>query len=53
MEQQVDLDDARIYQILGLSGELKKVVKEKYYEMGGDDNPNSINSIERSILDVG
>jgi hypothetical protein len=53
MEQQVDLDDARIYQILGLSGELKKVVKEKYYEMGGDQNPNSINSIERSILDIG
>lgn len=53
MEQQVDLDDARIYQILGLSGELKKVVKEKYYEMGGDDNPYSINSIERSILDIG
>lgn len=53
MEQQVDLDDARIYQILGLSAELKKVVKEKYYEMGGDDNPYSINSIEKSILDVG
>lgn len=53
MEQQVDLDDSRIYQILGLSGELKKIVKEKYYEMGGDNNPYSINSIERSILDIG
>ena len=53
MEQQVDLDDARIYQILGLSGELKKIVQDKYNMMGGDNNPYSINSIERSILDVG
>lgn len=53
MEQQVDLDDSRIYRSLGLGGELKKIVQDKYNMMGGDNNPYSINSIERSILDVG
>ena len=52
-EQQVDLDDARIYKALGLSQELKDIVLKKYNMMGGDQNPHSINSIERSILDVG
>lgn len=53
MEQQVDLDDSRIYGSLGLGGELKKIIQDKYNMMGGDDNPYSINSIEKSILDVG
>jgi hypothetical protein len=53
MEQQVDLDDSRIYRSLGLGGELKKIIQDKYNMMGGDDNPYSINSIEKSILDVG
>ena len=52
-ESQVDLDDARIYQALGLSKELKAIILNKYNMMGGDQNPNSINSIERSILDIG
>ena len=52
-EYQVDLDDARIYKALGLSKELKDVILNKYNMMGGDQNPNSINSIERSILDIG
>lgn len=53
MEQQVNLDDSRIYTSLGLGGELKKIIQDKYNMMGGDDNPYSINSIEKSILDVG
>ena len=53
MEVPVELDYARIYQILGLGGELRKIVQDKYNEMGGDYNPYSINSIERSILNVG
>jgi hypothetical protein len=52
LEQQVDYDYARIYQTLGLGKELKDVVLKKYNMMGGDQNPNSINSIERSVLDV-
>ena len=52
LEQQVDYDHARIYQTLGLGKELKDVVLKKYNMMGGDQNPNSINSIERSVLDV-
>jgi len=52
-EHQVDLDDARIYKDLGMGKELKDVVLKKYNMMGGDQNPNSINSIERSVLDVG
>lgn len=53
MEQQVDYDHAKIYQSLGLSKDLKDVVLKKYNMMGGNQNPYSINSIERSILDVG
>lgn len=52
MDKQVGFEEARIYQILGLSKELKDVVLKKYNMMGGDQNPNSINSIERSVLDV-
>ena len=52
-EYQVDLDDARIYKVLGMSKELKDIILKKYNMMGGDQNPNSINSIERSILDIG
>jgi hypothetical protein len=53
MEQQVDYDHAKIYQSLGLSKDLKDVVLKKYNMMDGNQNPYSINSIERSILDVG
>jgi hypothetical protein len=53
MDKQVGFEEARIYQILGLGKELKDVVLKKYNMMGGDQNPNSINSIERSVLDVG
>jgi hypothetical protein len=52
-ESPVDLDDARIYKALGLGQELKAIILNKYNMMGGDKNPNSINSIERSVLDVG
>ena len=52
-EYQVDLDDARIYAALGLTKELKDVILNKYNMMGGDQNPNSINSIERSVLSIG
>lgn len=52
-EYQVDLDDARIYKVLGMSKELKDIILKKYNMMGGDQNPKSINSIEKSILDIG
>ncbi len=52
MDKQVGFEEARIYQILGLGKELKDIVLKKYNMMGGDQNPNSINSIERSVLDV-
>lgn len=50
---QVEYEYARIYQALGLIKELKDIILKKYNMMGGDQNPNSINSIERSVLDVG
>lgn len=53
IDKQVGFEEARIYQILGLGKDLKDVVLKKYNMMGGNQNPNSINSIERSVLDVG
>jgi hypothetical protein len=52
-DNQVGYEYARIYQALGLIKELKDIILKKYNMMGGDQNPNSINSIERSVLDVG
>lgn len=52
-ENQVEFDDAEIYKQLGLLPQLKKVIQDKYNMMGGDSNPYSINSIERSVLDIG
>lgn len=52
-ENQVEFDDAEIYKQLGLLPQLKKIIQDKYNMMGGDQNPYSINSIERSVLDIG
>jgi hypothetical protein len=51
-DNQVGYEYARIYQALGLIKELKNIILKKYNMMGGNQNPNSINSIERSVLDV-